>query len=178
MAHSDLSPQGAAFRRAVLDVLKTPWEELLLAADLGQKIERLRAWLCASSGYHTCPTQPGPAGDPMLDDTILGALQEALAAQEESGLTITPEGPDEMQLEGQLNLRELAATIAPAIDARVSEVLAALRASLEGPEGLALELEETDDADTVEIDDHVDLRQLAETMAGILAPDEEDFEDE
>ncbi len=114
----------------------------------------------------------------MLDDTILGALQEALAAQEESGLTITPEGPDEMQLEGQLNLRELAAAIAPAIDARVSEVLAALRASLEGPEGLALELEETDDEDTVEIDDHVDLRQLAETMAGILAPDQEDFEDE
>jgi hypothetical protein len=111
----------------------------------------------------------------MLDDTILGALQEALAAQEENGLTITPEGPEEMQLEGQLNLRELAAAIAPAIDVRVAQVLAALREGLEGPEGLGLELEDTEDDDTVEIDDHVDLRQLAETMAGILTPDEDDL---
>lgn len=114
----------------------------------------------------------------MLDDIILGALQEALAAQEENGLTITPEGPEEMQLEGQLNLRELAAAIAPAIDARVAQVLAALGEGLEGPEGLGLELEEAGEDDTVEIDDHVDLRQLAETMAGILTPDEDDLGDE
>ena len=107
----------------------------------------------------------------MLDDTILGALQEALAAQEENGLTITPEGPEEMQLEGELNLRELAAAIAPAIDARMPQVLAALREGLEGPDGLALELEDTEEDGVVEIDDHVDLRQLAETMAGILAPE-------
>jgi len=115
----------------------------------------------------------------MLDDTIFGALQEALAAQEENGPTITPEGPEEMLLEGQLNLRELAASIAPAIDAQEHEVLAALREGLESPEGLGLELEDTaEDDDTVEIDDPVDLRRLAETRAGILAPDEGDHEDE
>ena len=115
----------------------------------------------------------------MLDDTILSALQDALDAQEETGLTVTPEGAEEVHLEGHLDLRELAAAIAPAIDARVSQVLAALREGLEGPEGLALELEPSDRSDdVVEIDDHVDLRQLAETMAGILTPDEDDLGDE
>ena len=58
------------------------------------------------------------------------------------------------------------------------EVLAALQVGLESPEGLGLELEETESDDVVEIDDRVDLRQLAETMAGILTPDEDDHEDE
>ena len=115
----------------------------------------------------------------MLDDTILSALQDALDAQEETGLTVTPEGTEEVHLEGQLNLRELAGVIAPAIDARVSQVLAALRDALEGPEGLALELEPSDEADdAVEIDDPVDLRQLAETMARILTPDEDEIGNE
>ena len=115
----------------------------------------------------------------MLDDTILSALQDALASQEEAGLTVTHEGAEEVYLEGQLNLMELASVIAPAIDARVSDVVDALREGLEGPEGLGLELEPSDDSDdTVEIEDHVDLRQLAETMAEILTPDEGDLGEE
>jgi hypothetical protein len=115
----------------------------------------------------------------MLDDTILGALQEALASQEETGLTITREGAEEVHLEGQLNLMEVAAVIAPAIDARVSDVVDALREGLEGPEGLGLELEPSDDSDDIlAIDDHVDLRQLAETMAEVLTPDIGDLGDE
>ena len=115
----------------------------------------------------------------MLDDSILSVLQDALDAQEETGLTVTHEGAEEVHLEGHLNLRELAAVIAPAIDAQVSQVLNAVREGLEGPEGLALELEPSDESDdAVEIDDHVDLRQLAETMAGILTPDEDDLGEE
>lgn len=115
----------------------------------------------------------------MLDDTILSALQEALETQEETGLTVTQEGPEEVHLEGELNLRELAAAIAPMIDLRAPQVLSALREALEGPDGLRLELEAGEDSDnSVDIDDLVNLRQLAEAMAAILAPDAGDDEEE
>ena len=47
-----------------------------------------------------------------------------------------------------------------------------------GEGALSLKLQDTENDDTGEINDHGDSRQLAETMAQVLAPDDNDFEDE